>query len=71
MHVVVAVKAQMDENYAGINATKRLTQDQQRELTRSWRTVTTHKQQIRIEAEEIKKLQAKQDTDERIRKKKP
>ena len=70
MPVVAAVNPHIDEIKAEINATKRLIHSQQHELTRLRGAVIAHEQQLRIQAEEIKKLKAKQDTEERNEKQK-
>ena len=70
MHVVAAVNPHIDEIKAEINATKKLIHSQQHELMRLRGAVIAHEQQLRIQAEEIKKLKAKQDTEERNEKQK-
>ena len=65
MHVVAAVNPHINEIKAEISATKKLIHSQQHELTCLRGAVIAHEQQLRIQAEEIKKLKAKQDTEER------
>ena len=70
MHVIAAVNPHIDEIKTEINATKKLIHSQQHEITRLRGAVIVHQQQLRINAEEIKKLKAKQDTEERNEKQK-
>ena len=68
-HILAAVNPLLDVLKADINSTRQQFQQafqhQQLELTRMKGTVAAHEKQIRMQAEEIRRMKAKQDREER------